>query len=158
MCKRIAIFSLFSIFLGFHLRSLAQFTQDELAETAKWEEFLKTARVVDQQQLKGPGSITEPWALTLEKDGMTRRAVWKNPKTRMPDQPEGWKWEIAAYRLDKYLGLNMVPPTLERKFKNDLGSCQLWVDAWITFEPVSERKVWPPLFKENIFFRALYLE
>ncbi len=158
MIKRNVIFSLVFVFLGFHLRSLAQFTQDELAERAKWEQFLKTARIVDQKQLKGPESVTEPWELTLEKDGITKRALWKNPKTRMQSQPENWKWEIAAYRLDKYLGLNMVPPTVERTFKKDRGSCQLWVDAWMTLVPVTERKVWPPSLKENSFFRALYLE
>ncbi len=158
MKTKIALFPFSIIYLAFQIQAFAQFTAEELAERVKWEEFLKTARIVDQEQLKGVESVTEPWKLTLQKDGIINRALWKNPKTRIQSQAEDWNWEIAAYRLDKYLGLSMVPPTVERTFKNERGSCQLWVDARMTLVPVTERKVWPPLLKENNFFRALYLE
>jgi hypothetical protein len=38
---------------------------------------------------------------------------------------DSWKWEIAAYRLDKYLGLNMIPPIVMKRFRGDKGSCSL---------------------------------
>ena len=45
--------------------------------------------------------ITLPWKLTLEKDGITRHAIWKDVEGVQLGFLENWKWEIAAYRLDK---------------------------------------------------------
>ncbi|MCK7469675.1 MAG: hypothetical protein MZU95_01865 [Desulfomicrobium escambiense] len=42
---------------------------------------------------------------------------------------EGWKYEIAAYVLDKLLGLGMVPPTVEKAMAGRPGSCQLWIEG-----------------------------
>ena len=41
---------------------------------------------------------------------------------------EGWQYEIAAYRLDKLIGLNMVPPAVERDFQGKPGALVLWAD------------------------------
>jgi hypothetical protein len=40
---------------------------------------------------------------------------------------DNWRHEIAAYRLDKLLGLGMVPPTVERNVGGRKGCLQLWV-------------------------------
>ncbi|MFQ6052121.1 MAG: hypothetical protein ACE5K4_10570 [Candidatus Hydrothermarchaeota archaeon] len=158
MNKRIITFFFFIIFLGFHFQSIAQFTPEELAERAKWEEFLKTAEITSFYQKKGREAVTEPWVLTLEKDGITRDALWKNPEGRMKGYIEGWKWEIAAYRLDKYLGLNMVSPTVERRFQGDRGSCQLWVEYEMKLREKNERKIKIPSYKVFYWNRAIYLQ
>jgi hypothetical protein len=41
---------------------------------------------------------------------------------------ENYKAEIAAYKLDRLLGLGMVPPTVEKRVKSEIGSAQLWVE------------------------------
>ncbi|MBI3684720.1 MAG: hypothetical protein HY235_30490, partial [Acidobacteria bacterium] len=41
---------------------------------------------------------------------------------------DSWKFNLAAYKLDRLLGLNMVPVTVERRFRNQLGSSTWWVD------------------------------
>jgi hypothetical protein len=41
---------------------------------------------------------------------------------------EGWQYEIAAYRLDKLLGLNMIPPAVEREFQGKKGALVLWAE------------------------------
>ena len=41
---------------------------------------------------------------------------------------ESYKSEIAAYELDKLLAMDMVPPTVERRYEGDPVSFQLWVD------------------------------
>jgi len=157
MKKRLITFLALVIILGFHFQSIAQFTPEELAERAKWEEFLKTAKVVGQKQMGGREAVTEPWKLTLEKDGVTKNALWKNPEGRQKGYVEGWRWEIVAYRLDKYLGLNMVPPTVERRFQENRGSCQIWAEYWKSLRDKYKEKIKAPSYKVFYWNRATYL-
>lgn len=159
MKKRLFTFFAFIIVLGFGFLSIAQFTPEELAEREKWEGFLKTAEVVKQEQPWGDReAVTNPWRLTLEKDGITQRAVWKNAAGRMKGFIENWKWEIAAYRLDKYLGLNMVPPTVEKRFQGDRGSCQFYIEDATSLRDITAKKIKKPSYKIFPFNRALYLQ
>jgi hypothetical protein len=150
---------IFVLFLGFNLPSFAQFKPEEVEAREKWEEFLRTAEVVDQSQpFSDREAVTNPWVITLEKDGVRNRAIWKNPQGRMKGFLENWRWEIAAYRLDKYLSLCMVPPTVERRFQGDRGSCQLWVDSMMSLRQKVEDKVKTPSYKIFYWNRALYLQ
>jgi len=159
MNKRIITLFFFVILFGFLFQSLAQFTPEELAEREKWEEFLTTAEIVGQEQPWGEReAVTRPWRLTLEKDGLTKQAIWKNPEGRMKGYIEGWKWEIAAYRLDKYLGLNMVSPTVEKRFQENRGSCQLLVEFEISLKDKYEQNIKVPSYKLFYWNRALYLQ
>ena len=154
-------FTLFIFFLslGICLSMFAQFTDEEVAEREKWEAFLETAEIVESDQpFKAREAVTRPWKLTLEKDGITKNAIWKNPQGRMKGYMENWKWEIAAYRMDKYLGLCMVPPTVEKRFKGDRGSCQLWVDYKMSLKDKNENKVKTPSYKVFYWNRALFMQ
>jgi hypothetical protein len=147
------------VFLGFGTGLLAQFTEAEQAEYDKWEDFLKTAKVVGQKQLTGAEAVTSPWILTLEKDGVQHRALWKNVfGDRVGGYKETWKGEIAAYRLSRLLGLHMVPATVEREFQGDRGSCQIWVDSWNNMETLLKKKLNPSGLKANLFSKALFLQ
>jgi hypothetical protein len=147
----------FTIFLGFYFLSIAQFTPIEVAEDAKWEEYLKTAEITGKRQLGGGKAATAPWRLTLEKDGNKRNALWKNPEGLQKEYLEGWKWEIAAYRLDRYLELNMVPPTVEREFQGKRGCCQLWVTAEMDLRKKAREKIKTPSAKVYYWNNAIYL-
>lgn len=151
------VFLFFTVFLVSPFQSLAQFNPEEIAERAKWEEFLKTAKIIGQIQQKSREAVTEPWTLTLEKDGITRKALWKNASGRMRGAIENWKWEIAAYRLDKLLGLNMISPTVEKRFRGERGSCQLWADYWIKGSHKNEQKIKVVSYKVVSYNRATYL-
>jgi hypothetical protein len=145
--------------LGAGSSLLGQFTEAEVAEFDKWEDFLKTAQVVAQQQLTGPLAVTNPWILTLEKDGVQHKGVWKNVLgERVHGFKETWKGEIAAYRLSRLLGLNMVPPTVEREFRGDRGSCQFFVDSWNDMEMIIKKKLNPPGIKSMYNARNLCLQ
>ncbi|MGB2764079.1 MAG: hypothetical protein WBC20_06665 [Candidatus Aminicenantaceae bacterium] len=157
MRNRIIIPFFFIVFLGFHFLSIAQFTQEELAERSKWEEFLKDAEIVSFYQQKSREAVTEPWTLTLEKDGIKRNALWKDVEGRSKGSLENWKWEIAAYRLDKYLGLNMVSPTVERRFQGNRGSCQLYAEYWIKATVKNEKKIKVPSYKIDFYNKSNYL-
>ena len=73
---------------------------------AALEAFLKTAAIVDSVQLSGPDATSRPWKLTLVKDGVRRFGLWKNIDTDAFGAPDRWRYEIAAYRLDRLLGLD----------------------------------------------------
>ncbi len=149
---------IFIALLGFGIPLLAQFTPEEVAEWPKWEDFLLNANIVKEVQIDSRAAVTSPWHLTLELGGITRDALWKNPEGRMKGYIEGWKYEIAAYQFDKYLGLNMVPPTVEKRFHNSRGSCQLWVQAKMTLREKVEKKIAvPPRYVFN-YNRALNLQ
>jgi hypothetical protein len=157
MKKRVVILSTFIIVLGFGFQSIAQFTPEELAEREKWEKFLEDAKEIKSEQpWPDIEARTNPWRLTLEQNGVTHRAVWKDAQGRMRGYIENWKWEIAAYRLDKYLGLNMVPPTVERRFHEKRGSCQFYVENTPTLKVVQAEKRKKPSYKIYPFNLALY--
>jgi len=159
MKKRFIILFSFLVVLAFSFQSIAQFTEEELTERAKWEEFLSTAKIVDQDQpWSAREAVTRPWRLTLEKDGEKAQAIWKDPEGRLKGYYENWKWEIAAYRLDKYLGLNMVPPTVEKRFREERGSCQKMVDYEISLKEKYDKDIKLPNIKIYWWNRALYLQ
>jgi len=136
-----------------------QLSEEYLANCDKWEAFLKTAKVVAREHLTGPEAVTSPWILTLEKDGITHRVLWKDILgERIAGFKETWKGEIAAYRLSRDLGLNMVPPTVEREYQGNRGSCQVWIDSWNTLETISKKNLKPPGIKALYFARELGLQ
>ena len=121
----------------------AQFLPEEIAARPALEEFLLTAEIAASEPI-GEG-VTKPFKLTLVKDGVTRKAAWKNPSGEQLGFLEGWQYELAAYRLDKLLGLNMVPPAVEREFQGRRGALVLWADNKCSLlELVEEGIVIPP--------------
>jgi hypothetical protein len=104
----------------------AQFLPDQIAQRPAHEEFLRTAEIVRFEEI-GEG-VTKPYKLYLRKDGVELKAAWKNPRGMQQGYLEGWQYEIAAYGLDKLLGLNMVPPAVEREFQGKKGALVLWAE------------------------------
>jgi hypothetical protein len=157
--RKAALVVLCIVALGLGQALRAQLTAEDQAAYDKWEDFLKTAKVVDQEQITGPLAVTNPWILTLEKDGVRHKAVWKDIYgERIGGFKETWKGEIAAYRLSRALGLNMVPVTVEREFKGSRGSCQLWIEGWNTLETILKNKLNPPGIKALYNARNLCLQ
>jgi hypothetical protein len=119
---------LFALFLLVAPSAYGQFTVQEIAQRAQWEEFLQTAEIT-KYELIGEG-VTKPWKLFLKKGGVEKKAAWKNVDQDLAGGArDSWKYEIAAYRLDKLIGLNMVPPYVEREFRGKRGVLSLWVDS-----------------------------
>lgn len=88
--------------------------------------------------------VTRPQRVTLTDGTKSLRAVWKTinqfrPVTNRTDEGDfqigyrdSYKFEVAAYELDKLLGLHIVPPTVEREVRGRKGSLQLWVEGAFT--------------------------
>ncbi|MDH5467205.1 MAG: hypothetical protein OEY25_07285 [Candidatus Aminicenantes bacterium] len=145
-------------FLGFQVLSFAQFKPEEIAEREKWEKFLKEAKIVETSQpLSEREAVTEPWRLKLEKDGVVKYGWWKNVEGRVKGFLDSWKWEIAAYRLDKLLELNMVPPYEEIRFRGDRGVCSLEAEYWIKYREKQEQNIPCPNRYVPSYNRANYL-
>src|SRR6185503_10678956 len=103
------------------------------------EDFLTKARIVSTRPM-GTG-ITHPYRVTLELDGVTHQAVFKSIDehkagvTTLPDGTseidfqDSWQTEIAAYIVDRMIGLEMVPATVARKVDGKAGSLQWFVES-----------------------------
>lgn len=141
--KRKLLYLLFLFLLTAHIyTAYGQFTSEELAQRPQWEDFLKTAEIIESQDV-GEG-VTKPIWLTLKKGDVVRRAIWKNPKGIQQGFLEGWQYEIAAYEMDKLLDLNMVPPTVERTFGKKKGSLQLAIDKLYSELEIMDKNIEVP--------------
>ncbi|HXY40363.1 MAG TPA: hypothetical protein VEQ10_11860 [Vicinamibacteria bacterium] len=118
------------------------------------EIFLRTAKVVRHRPL-GTG-VSGSEQLTLTDGAAIHKAVWKTINEFHPglthfegggtilDYEDSYRFEIAAYELDKLLGFELVPPTVERALGHKTGSLQMWVEGTITEWDRKQRGLVPP--------------
>ena len=93
---------------------------------AEFEQFLRTAPIVKVEEV--PIGVTKPRRAYVEPGGLCESFAWKVlPPGIHKGFWDSYKSEIAAYELDKVLGLGMVPVTVERRIKGDIGAAVLWV-------------------------------
>jgi hypothetical protein len=102
------------------------------------EETLRTA-AIDRIDVV-PIGVTKPKRAFFAAGGSVASATWKPLRPgRRSGYWESYKSEIAAYELDKLLGLRMVPPAVERQIDNETGAIILWLDSvmgWDREHPV----------------------
>ncbi len=101
---------------------------------AELEAALVEGKVLKLEDI--PIGVTKPQRATLESG---QRFAWK------PIRPgynkgfmESYKAEIAAYKLDRMLDMNMVPPVVERKHSGLTGAAVYWIDnvkGWSVEKP-----------------------
>ena len=138
------------------------------------ESFLRNAEVTDLEGTEE--GITLPKKATLELDSRTHFAlfktidVFKAGLTRMRngvidvDFQDSWKTDVAAYELDKMIGLGMVPTTVERRHRGDRGSMQWWIDDSMSELDRVEDGIAPPdpqawgemVYKMRLFDSLIY--
>jgi len=133
----------------------AQFTPEEIANRPELEEFLRTAEIVKSKDI-GEG-VTKPCKLDMEKGDEEHSGCWKNPSGMQGGFLEGWQYEIAAYEMDKLLGLNMIPPTIEREFKGKRGSLQFWITSEMSDLERMEQGIKIPRDKLESWSKKKYL-
>jgi hypothetical protein len=100
--------------------------------------MLRTAEIAKVERI--PIGVTRPRCAWVEAGLPFKRMAWKPLKPgKYQGFYESYQSEIAAYELDKFLGLGMVPPTVERRIDGEVGSAQLWVEnvkRWDAKNPV----------------------
>jgi len=103
--------------------------------------FLADAEVLSVDEI--PVGITNPVKVLLEKDGIRAHAVYRvvdeiHEETRLSDGRlrqrlrDSAILEVAAYKLSIMLGMNTVPPAVERRISRDHGTLQLWIENTVT--------------------------
>ncbi len=100
------------------------------------EDFLRSAEVTRRKRLSV--GVTKSEKLTLSDGTMTHTAhfqsvdkTWKKFRTSgrtYLNFHDSYKYNIAAYRLDRLLGLNMVPVSVERRIEGKIAAVTWWVD------------------------------
>lgn len=109
----------------------------QAGEDRSQEAFLLGAEIFERHSL--PHGVTDAQQVTLRLGQHTEKAVFKqvheaHPRPITGQRPEGglyfadrWEFEVAAYRLDRLIGLGMVPPTVIKSIHGSEGSLQLWI-------------------------------
>ena len=112
--------------------------------------FLTGAEIVGKPESFDEAAITGPLRVTLTDGSRTFRAVFKHEDTRYPEfrfsdgreveqARDSYRHEIAAYELDRMLGLDIVPPCVGRKVGSRMGSLCFWVEGSMTEAERRER-------------------
>ncbi len=122
--------------LALFLATLPGRAQEEAVEER--EAFLREAEIVGRETIDT--GITRPQRLELLKDGVSRRAVFKGFEIEFPRRVttvgrerqrglrDSWRFEVAAYELDRLLGLHLVPIAVVREVDGHEGALIDWVD------------------------------
>lgn len=117
------------------------------------EKFLKEARV-GRTKSAGKG-VTNSLRATLTDGTLTHDAqiqVIDEKKTSGPSAKgtelnfrDSWAFNVAAYRIDRLIGLNLVPVSVERDWRGKTGAYTWWVDDVMMDEGDRlKKKVQPP--------------
>ena len=99
-----------------------------IGHEAQIEEHLRHADITRMED-SGTG-VTRPRRAHLQPAQPVESLVWKPlpPGTRGGFW-ESYKSEIAAYELDKFLGMHVVPPAVEREVDRDRGAAIMWLEG-----------------------------
>lgn len=97
----------------------------------QFEELLASAEVVSTGDLLM--GFSGPKRVHLAQDDIELRGVFKS-RILSKDPADRGEYEVAAYEMDKILGLHMVPPVVERVIDGQKGSLQLWVEGCETLD------------------------
>jgi hypothetical protein len=102
------------------------------------EAFLKSADIARIEEV--PIGVTRPKRAFFTSGGPVRSVAWKPlPPGSRRGFWESYKSEIAAYELDKLLGMHMVPPVVERTVGTEVGAAIWWIEpakGWKIDSPI----------------------
>jgi hypothetical protein len=104
------------------------------------EDILINGDIVSMEDV-GEG-VTKPQKVVLKKDGHEIQAIFKTESTpiqggsrrqeqKLINLSDRWQHEVAAYRLDRLIQLDLVPVTVERTIGGASGSLSFWIDGLI---------------------------
>ena len=93
---------------------------------AEFEEFIREAPIERFEVV--PIGVTHPRRAYFKPGGLVESVAWKVlPPGRPNGYWESYKSEIAAYEMDKLLGMGMVPVAVEKRWKAEKAAAILWL-------------------------------
>jgi len=111
------------------------------------ESFLSTAKINSVEDI-GHG-VTKPVKVGLEANGVRHFGQIQTVDKDMPDfypktgppvpMHDSWRFNIAAYKIDRLLELRMVPVSVKRLYKTRPAAFTWWVDD-VMFEEIDRVK------------------
>jgi hypothetical protein len=119
-------------------------------------EFLRTAEIEGRLEKEFDSvAFTDPIRVTLTSNVATGRAIFKDVDTvhmkhtfgdgrTLTNVKDSYKHEIAAFELDQLLGLDIVPPCVDRTIHGRRGSLCLWIEHAMTESDRIKRGIQPP--------------
>ncbi len=138
--------------------------EDETREDIEY--FLVKAEIADIKKEAVPGR-TAAWKIELDDGKSLRRAIFKPIDDPRPSLlPESYRYEIAAYALDKLLDFKRIPPTIEREIEDSRGSLQIRVENCMGMDEQQMKGITPSdsqafsnaLEEINVFENLVYSE
>jgi len=108
------------------------------------EKTLREAKI-DKIVKEKLGGRTGPWLITLDAGGVKLLAVFRHVDRQRPyPTPDSYKYDIAAYELTKLLGIELIPPVVEREIEGRPGSLQIYLENCIREKDRKRKKLQPP--------------
>lgn len=108
----------------------------------KVEAFLSGATLVSAESLKI--GIARTRRLKLSDGALTHDAHFQTIDSSRSNFRDTYKFNIAAYRLDRLLELNMTPPSIERSIEGVKGALTWWIPGGLMEFDRLKRKIEPP--------------
>jgi hypothetical protein len=133
---------------------------------AQMEQFLAKARI---QKTRGTGiGVTDSLRATLSDGRLTHDAhIQTIDESRREfrgthgvefDFRDSWTFNVAAYKLDRLIGLNMVPVSVARSYRSRRAAITWWVDFVMMDEGTRLKKnLTPPPDKARYWTEQLHL-
>lgn len=139
----LAIMLFICFFFGHWRLSHSQTTHQKTLWQQEIENYLKNAKVCSEK--RRVGRRTEAWLLCLTDGKIERRGFFRiTNRIRPHPLADSYKYDLAAYELNKLLDLNIVPPTVEREVEGRKGMLQLLIEGIITEEVRRNKNIEPP--------------
>lgn len=129
------------------------------ASDAELMEFLKTAKVTKSENV--PVGVTGPQKVMLEKDGIRAHghfttideekdiATLRDGRREMGFR-DSYRYQAAAYELAMLLGMDNVPPVVNRSVRGASGALSIWIENTFTEKDRLKEKKQPPRPQEWI--------
>jgi hypothetical protein len=106
---------------------------------AEFEAFIRDAPI-DRFEIV-PIGVTHPKRAYFKAGGLVESVAWKVlPPGRPNGYWESYKSEIAAYELDKLLGMGMVPVAVEKKWKVEKAAAILWLSPIHSWKEMQDKQ------------------
>ena len=152
MLNRACVGTLVLVLLGAPEVATAQPSAAKLTD-AQAEQFLQTARVVSSRRTEK--GVTGSVRATLSDGTLTHDAhiqtidefkgEFKGGNRTEINFRDNWQFNVAAYRIDRLLGLNLVPVSVDRTWKGQGAAFTWWIDdVMMDEEGRLKKKLQPP--------------